>query len=196
MPRSHRIANIPQHECPHCGKAFRRYVTVKRPARFCSRACARRAGVIGKRIVSLEIRFWERVSKTDSCWIWMASCTNDGYGTIKKGGKHVLTHRLSWHMAYGPIPDGLSVLHSCDNPPCVNPDHLFLGTQKDNMRDMINKGRYVGKGNTILTDAQVREIRKRYAQGGITYAKLGSAYGVSSSAVNHIVHRRNFSRLP
>lgn len=87
-----------------------------------------------------EERFWAKVEKGPDCWEWKAF-RNKGYGKFTYNGRMYLAHRLSWILTNGPIPDGLGVLHSCDNPPCVNPDHLFLGTQLDNMRDASNKGR-------------------------------------------------------
>jgi hypothetical protein len=96
---------------------------------------------------SLEERFWEKVDKKspDECWEWKNSIIN-GYGTIKLNGKNKLTHRLSYELNVGPIPPGLFVCHTCDNPKCVNPTHLFLGTQKDNLQDASKKGR-IASGN-------------------------------------------------
>lgn len=92
-----------------------------------------------------EDRFWLRVGKTedDSCWLWLGSRKerNGGYGQLSFYGRFAYAHRVSWHLSNGPIPEGAQVLHKCDNPPCVRPDHLFLGTQADNVRDMFRKGR-------------------------------------------------------
>jgi hypothetical protein len=96
----------------------------------------------------LEERFWPKVNKTapNGCWEWTA-CTNElGYGWIAAGtrqGRHLKAHRVSYALAFGEVPEGMSVLHRCDNPLCVKPSHLFLGTQADNMADMIRKGRKV-----------------------------------------------------
>src|SRR5947207_10424619 len=87
------------------------------------------------------IRFWKFVKKSDSCWNWISS-TWRGYGIFKIGNKTQKTHRVSWMIHYGPIPDGLFCLHHCDNRKCVRPDHLFLGTAKDNTHDAMNKGRF------------------------------------------------------
>lgn len=94
-----------------------------------------------------ETRFWSHVDKTGDCWLWTASVFKDRYGYGKfnaaseKPTRVVYAHRFSWELANGPIPDGLWVLHHCDNPPCVRPDHLFLGTQSANVADMHSKGR-------------------------------------------------------
>lgn len=90
-------------------------------------------------------RFWEKVKKTPSCWLWTGA-HKDGrwpYGVLGGGASRVpkLAHRVSWELHHGPIPDGMNVLHKCDNPPCVRPDHLFLGTLSDNTQDMVAKGR-------------------------------------------------------
>src|SRR3990167_3209660 len=88
-------------------------------------------------------RFWSKVSKTDSCWLWLGKPNNDGYGKfwITELGRSVPAHHFSWEIHNSPIPDDLCVLHTCDNPPCVRPDHLFLGTRGDNNRDRSTKGR-------------------------------------------------------
>ena len=94
------------------------------------------------------------VDQTGDCWVWRGDLTGDGYGRFggHRPGISVLAHRLSWEMHVGPIPPGLDVLQRCDNPPCVNPAHLFLGTQADNNADRLRKGRY--KKMTISQPAQ------------------------------------------
>jgi hypothetical protein len=87
-------------------------------------------------------RFWPKVEKTDGCWLWTGATDRRGYGKIFDGaGKLLIASRVAHELCIGPIPDGLCVLHKCDNPPCVNPDHLFLGTFGDNTQDMLAKGR-------------------------------------------------------
>lgn len=90
-------------------------------------------------------RFWSKVKKTETCWVWTAGTFKyrNGYGQfrVRRGDPPAYAHRFAWELVNGPIPQGLHVLHRCDNPPCVNPAHLFLGTQIDNYRDMVSKGR-------------------------------------------------------
>jgi len=119
------------------------------------------------RVRTIAERFWPKVDvrEPDECWPWTASRTPFGYGQISKGGKHagmVHTHRVCWELVNGPIPEGLWVLHSCDNPPCCNPSHFFLGTHIDNMRDCAAKGRAPrgsARPNAKLSEAIVAAIK-------------------------------------
>src|SRR5688572_5586831 len=89
-------------------------------------------------------RFWSKVDKTTTCWLWVGTRHYKGYGDFAPSGqKKVKAHRYSWELHKGKIPNGMQVLHRCDNPPCVNPDHLFIGTNRDNVSDAIAKGRHV-----------------------------------------------------
>jgi hypothetical protein len=141
-------------------------------------------------------RFWSRVQQDapDACWEWEGARHPFGYGSLSFQGRFVDAHRVAWELTNGPIPPGLHVLHRCDNPPCCNPAHLFLGTARDNSRDMCQKGRHVSwrgrapHGNSKLTPEQVAEIRRRYAAGGITQGALGREFGVSPSNIRFIVH--------
>lgn len=93
----------------------------------------------GPKPIPIEVRFWSKVIKKDGCWGWSGSKTTFGYGKIKNGEWFTNAHRISWQIHFGDIPKGQSILHKCDNPECTNPDHLFLGSQRDNMRDMLTK---------------------------------------------------------
>lgn len=121
---------------------------------------------------SVEERFWSFVAKSDGCWTWTGT-TMRGYGQFKTT-RLEQAHRVSWRMHFGPIPAGRSVCHSCDNPPCVRPDHLWLGTHAQNMRDMALKGRAasVGKNKThcpqgheySLANTYIDKRNKRYCR--------------------------------
>src|SRR5229473_531412 len=103
--------------------------------------------------IPLVERFWSKVRKSDGCWEWIAGKHRFGYGIIRDGGRGSrmrTAHRISWEFHNGSIPAGLWVLHRCDNPQCINPDHLFLGTQFDNMTDAARKGRIRnGRGKNV-----------------------------------------------
>lgn len=90
--------------------------------------------------VMAAYHFWSRVDNTGECWLWTGS-QRDGYGRLLFQGRFKLAHRVAWELTNGPIPDGLYVCHTCDNPPCVRPAHLFVGSQQDNLNDMVAKGR-------------------------------------------------------
>lgn len=92
--------------------------------------------------------FWGRVDTSGECWLWTGARLKTGYGVLKRGGRVLKASRVAWALVKGPIPDGLFVCHHCDNPPCVRPDHLFLGTHLDNMRDRDAKGRNVQTART------------------------------------------------
>jgi hypothetical protein len=106
---------------------------------------------------ALENRFFSKVIKTETCHVWAASKNPDGYGRFALNGKQEKAHRVSWMLANGDIPKGKMICHHCDNPSCVNPDHLFLGDQSDNMIDMHNKGRH------NMTDKSWIKTRRSYA---------------------------------
>jgi hypothetical protein len=150
-------------------------------------------------------RFWPKVDKSGDCWVWTASKNDRGYGHFGRGGRTVSAHRVAWELARGPIPEGLWVLHKCDNPPCVNPAHLFLGTPGDNARDREAKGRgnqggggpRAGEvnGRAKVTGEIVMEMRRRYAEGE-NAAALGRLFGITQSAAHQAVSGRSWKHLP
>lgn len=172
---------------------------------------------IGLKGEAVEDRFWSRVKKTEGCWTWTGPATSDGYGRLFRGGKTIRAHRLSYEMHKGDIPDGMNVCHRCDNPPCVNPDHLFLGTTADNMADKKQKGRgnepsrsgnnhwmnrkpeSVAKGSAFgrsdLTDSRVLQIKLRYVAGGITQRALAAEFGISYKNLNLILSGKTWKHV-
>lgn len=145
-----------------------------------------------KRLGTVEDRFWSRVEKTDGCWLWKWSTNSYGYGLIGVRGRVLRAHRLSWEMTNGPIPEGKVICHRCDNPRCVNPGHLFVGTHADNVADKMAKGRCPkgeNAGPAKLTDAQAAEIRDA-RDAGEPYASLAARFGVGISAVWQIAMNR------
>lgn len=144
--------------------------------------------------------FWRHVRQGNSCWEWTGHPNGKfGYGRVMVNGRRVLAHRRAWELLVGPIPDGLKVLHRCDNPPCVRPDHLFLGTLADNNRDRDAKGRtstgpsHAAASNPWraalakrkLSDGDVQKIRQLIAEGFST-RQIGPQFGIHHSYVSDI----------
>lgn len=143
-------------------------------------------------------RFWSKVRK-EICWIWTASKDRDGYGYFQVNGKACKAHRVSYAFSHGEIPHGMLVCHRCDNPSCVNPDHLFLGTSRDNMQDKVTKGRMVGNwgaGENVptskLTEAQVIAIREDTR----SRPEIAKEYGVSRPLISLIQRRKIWKCIP
>jgi len=147
---------------------------------------------------ALTVRLWVKVTVrgADECWPWTGSLNEQGYGKIKTAKRATaLAHRLVYEQRRGPIPMGLCVLHSCDNPPCCNPKHLFLGTRADNNADRSRKGRsIVGADHhaTKLTADEARDIRQSESTG----RDLANQFGVSPQTVCDIRKRRHWRHVP
>ena len=154
-------------------------------------------------------KFWAQVEKhgpipesnpeLGPCWVWMGHVDKrGGYGDLSVDGKAFKAHRYSYVLEHGEIPEGMLVRHKCDNPPCVNPAHLELGTNDDNMKDRLARGRYaVGSAHakTTLIEDQVISIRREYALGSATYASLATQYGISKPSVADIIKRRVWKHI-
>lgn len=148
----------------------------------------------------LALAFWERVAKGGEaeCWPWLRGRAKKGYGVISHERKQVRASHLAWILSHEEIPDGMLVLHRCDNPPCCNPAHLFLGTIGDNMRDRNTKGRQAkgeATGAAKLTAEKVSVIRQRLAAGD-SQSDLGRDFGVSTTAIRHIKNGKNWRHHP
>ena len=155
----------------------------------------------GRTPIPLADRFWSKVDKCGECWTWTGCRTALGYGSILAEGerKWIYAHRVSWEIHNGRLPEptgdrtrDICVLHRCDNPSCVRPEHLFLGTMKDNSRDMARKGRcrYVTMygekhPNSKLTWEAVRRIRELRAT-GVQAKVLATTYGVSDTLIRYV----------
>ena len=139
----------------------------------------------------------------NGCWGWAASFRTGGYGQVCVDGRSYAAHRVSYAVHYGVDPGELEVCHACDNPPCTNPKHLFLGTQAENLADGRNKGRIKGSrrsrnagtynGQAKLSDAQVDEIRAA-VRGGMTQRRAAAIYGVSNQHISRIVRGKKWAK--
>jgi hypothetical protein len=181
--------------CCRCGKSFLRKPShVNRTInKFCSRACRYSA--------TPEELFWNRVDKhgPDECWEWVGR-KSKGYGYFDKNWKSIRAHVFSYELHNKPVDPGMEVIHSCDNPGCVNPAHLRQGTHLENMRDMSEHGRASRRSGeqhpmAILTWEKVREIRRDYVPRYGSIAGLGRKHGVNPATIWHIVHNKNWKEV-
>ncbi len=159
---------------------------------FCGYRCAA-LGRVRPPKKPLEELFWSHVFKTESCWLWNNGKFKARYGTFRiSNGVSVLAHRFSWELNKGPIPDGMKVLHNCpggDNTACVNPDHLWIGTQQENISDMWKKGR---QGSTILTPDDVIEIRSALEKGELQRI-IAERFGTTQPNISLIGRKENWT---
>jgi predicted XRE-type DNA-binding protein len=152
---------------------------------------------MAKPIVDIKTRFWSKVNKTrgaDACWEWSGAKDKNGYGQVRIDGSVQAAHRVSWEIHSGSAAGELCVCHACDNPSCINPAHLFLGTLGDNNRDKLEKGRqYQGEShhNAKLTNDECSMIRKMYADGTYSQSKIANQFGVTQSNVSYVVLRKS-----
>lgn len=181
-----------------CGRNLRR-------RGFCESHYRRyRAGNLAAPIVAFRLpladRLWPKVSvgHPDECWPWIARAKISGYGVLTSPAGNVLAHRVAWQTTNGPIPDGLWVLHRCDNPPCCNPGHLFLGTAQDNIDDMMRKGRAPSRPSvgwfTKLSMEDVLSIIGLLREGRSSLS-IAKAYGVSAGAIRLIRDQKTWKHV-
>jgi len=184
--------NLPVVALGLCNKHWRRNKKFGSPVAVSSHSGSFRG-------LSAKERFARSVVKTDGCWLWKASRDKDGYGIFRGELAGVLftrAHRFSYALHTGDLLVGMQALHTCDNPSCVNPEHLFSGSNADNMRDKIQKGRSrvsVGEqnGHAILTERQVRRILKDPRP----YAEIASEYNVAASTIGSVKQRRSWGHI-
>lgn len=192
--------------CPKCGRTysvplFRVHEGV---GKFCSQQCSREARSWR---TTVHDRFWAKVDKSagpDGCWLWCGGVKAGGYGRFHLHGGpsgNCAAHRFAYEDVCGSIPVGLQACHKCDNRLCVNPAHIFLGTNDDNMADKIRKGRArspqgVANGRSRLTEADVVEIRRLYAVGNTTMRRLALRFDVTVGTIHEVVSRRTWQHIP
>lgn len=143
--------------------------------------------------------FHAKVSHQSGCWIWQGAVSGTGYGQFSVAGRTVKAHRFAYEEAFGPIPAGVLVCHRCDDPLCVKPSHLFLGSSADNSGDMVNKGRSFknrgeAHGLAKLTDDQVRLMR-RLALEGMPTRRIAEVFGMSRSRIGDIIRGKGWTHI-
>lgn len=187
--------------CKQCGRPFNAFLSsIKRGGgKFCSLNCVQK-----NKTQPIEFRFWRKVAVSgEQCWLWQGRINAHGYGVIdksggtKNGGKPLLAHRVSWELTNGEITDKLFVCHSCDVRACVNPSHLFLGSNQDNVDDMVGKCRQKrgeNDANAILTARKVSQIRQDFAMGK-PQTEIAAIFSVSKITVFDIVHRKTWKHI-
>jgi hypothetical protein len=154
-----------------------------------------------------EGSFWEKVDRTggeDACWIWIRSVDTSGYGALKVGGKKVNAHRYSYELTYGAIPEGMEICHKCNNRLCVNPNHLYAGTRRQNVADMIAAGNFglrtpspkrgTDNYHAVLTEVEVLDIYER-AWSGESQVQIAREYSVSKHTISAIKHGKSWQHL-
>lgn len=187
--------------CTWCGISFETKEQ-NHKGKYCSHEC----DMTHRKTVLFETapsRFWARVDKSGNCWLWTGATDDKGYGRLSFKGRRAIAPRVAYELTHGVSPGQLQVLHRCDNPPCVNPDHLFLGTNADNIRDMCAKGRAWiqqpenkrhGSDNPSakLSHEEAVAIREAYANKSMNGVELAEVYGVGNSTIYKVIHRERY----
>lgn len=188
--------------CEACGRPITGKPSLVARRRFCSHVCAYQSRRDDPREhaprLDLWARFWVRVDVSGTCWNWTGGVFGGGYGSVKINGINYGAHQVAFELFIGVIPPGLFVLHTCDNRRCVNPSHLFLGTNADNIADMVQKQRHShgsGHPDAKLDERSVSDIRQRWEHGGITQVALAAEYGVAPSTIRGVLRRVNWKHV-
>lgn len=178
---------LAQAVCQQCGRTFTALAkNIHRKGggqRFCNRACFGASRVLP--LQAFREHFWARVNRGDGCWLWTGAATEDGYGQVGLNGITRRCTRVAWWLTHGEWPDeSLNVCHTCDNPQCVRPDHLFLGTDSDNMRDAIVKGRHCTQTHPEKLGAHQRA--KTHCKSGHPYDETNTRWRKSGKRTRRV----------
>lgn len=196
-----RWGNYVRNECKRCRVKMNVAWKQKKPEEkldpcgICGTLCVKKYDRI---FCSAKCRLMGYVLKRDDCWLWTGHIVADGYGKIMIDGKKKKVHRASYELFKGPIPKGMIVRHMCNEPLCINPDHLLLGTFQENADDMVKAGRSSHGENhpkAKLTDDSVREIRRSYAAKEYSQQELANKYGVNQMNISFIVRRSSWKHV-
>ncbi len=182
--------------CPNCQSSF---TWRSRKRKYCSYSCRSQA-LVRERIPPLPERFWRNVDKQpgDACWEWTGHRQDNGYGVLTVNYRPTRAHRISYELHNGPIPKGMFVCHTCDTPACVRPDHLFSGTNRDNMHDAAVKGRTTQgerHAHHKLAEKEVVTILSAWNQGA-KQEDLARQFSVARTTIENIVCRRSWRHVP
>jgi hypothetical protein len=146
--------------------------------------------------------FWDKVNLLGDCWEWQGARTKFGHGKVRYGGNYFGAHVCAYEFSHGRLTKGLWVLHRCDNPPCVNPSHLYAGTPKNNTADMFRRGRAARDGalgsanpHSVLTETQVLQIRESFAAGRRTPKELAEDWQVTPGAINDLLRGKTWRHV-
>lgn len=193
-PRPRDASKRETRTCGNCGVLFETWVA--RRQECCSYDCS----MVLYRARATD-RFWSKVDKNGPtvrpelgpCWVWVGTRYTNGYGqAAARGRAERIAHRVSWALTFGSVPDDLWVLHRCDNPPCVRPDHLYLGTGTDNAHDMWDRNRHPRTAR--LTESDVAQIRAAAAR-GVSRQELAHRYGVQYMTITDVIWRRTWKHV-
>jgi hypothetical protein len=174
--------------CAECGGDYYAPPSHREKRSFCSRPCKAKAQSKWQ-VRDVAERFWEKVDKSGDCWLWTAGClTAGGYGSIRINGKAERAHRVAYTLTVGPIPDGMLLRHTCDNPKCVNPAHLLFGGKRENTKDALERGQHVvGEKHykAKLQNHAIATIRSALAA-GVPGKYLAKQFGVDQTTISSI----------